>query len=77
MKVAEISESMVGKKVECMCTGAKCTGTISSIVEDVYSKGFHIILDKPVRWGDDIYTEYDSTARKCDDFGNLKYTNLI
>lgn len=43
----------------------------------VCSKGVTIQLDKPVRWGDDFYTCYESTSRVSDEFGNLKYTELI
>ena len=36
-----------------------------------------IELDQPVNWGGDLYNKYQSTARKHDQFGNLKYTELI
>lgn len=41
------------------------------------SKGVVIALDTPVRWGDYFYTKYESTARICDDWGNLSHTELI
>lgn len=41
------------------------------------SKGVKIHLDRPVRWGDSFYTEYESTARVADDWGNLQHTELL
>lgn len=77
MRTNEVSNEMVGKKVEVVFTGLKVTGVITGIVEDEYSKGVAVKLDKPVQWGDDMYTNMESTARKKDEAGNLQYTKLI
>ena len=53
------------------------TGTIIGLVDDKYSAGVEIELDSSVNWGGDLYTKYQSTARKHDQFGNLKYTELV
>lgn len=77
MRTEEVSNELVGKKVECVFTGMKVTGVITGIVEDEYSKGVAVKFDKPVQWGDDMYTNMESTARKKDEAGNLQYTKLI
>ena len=90
MKTAEVNQSLVGRRVKGIFTGLQVTGTIVGIVEDlsmpwkpqsdenkVCAKGVRIKLDKPVNWGDYDYDEYESTARICDDWGNLSHTELI
>lgn len=47
------------------------------IGEYVMSAGVEIVLDKPVVWGDQTYYEFESISRTGDEFGNLKYTELI
>ena len=53
------------------------TGTIIGLVEDKHSAGVEIELARPVVWGNYTYNKYQSTSRKHDQFGNLKYTELI
>lgn len=86
MKTSEINESLIGKRVSCVCIGVETTGTIIGIVEDyddysldrpLCSKGVKIELDYPIIWGDDEYYQYESTARVSDDWGNLSHTRLI
>lgn len=55
-----------------------------AIVEDKYTIGVRIKLDVPmVVWSGDYSTEswveeeYESIARKSDDWGNLHYTELV
>ena len=76
MRTAEVNEQLVGKKVNGIFTAMPVTGTIIGIVEDKYIKGVKIKLDHAVQWGDDFYEDYESVARKCDDWGNLKHTVL-
>jgi hypothetical protein len=77
MEISNINNSMIGKKVNGIFTGMNVTGTIVSIVDEQYSVGVRIKLDKPVQWGDDLYTEYESTGRRCDGWGNIQYTEII
>lgn len=77
MKTSEINSSLIGKKVECVFTGLKTTGTIINIIDEEYSKGVRIKFDEPINWGGDWYEEFESTARKSDEFGNLNHTKLI
>lgn len=77
MKTTEVNSSLIGKRVKGIFTALEVTGSITAIYEDEYSKGVEIKLDKPVVWGDYTYYKYTSTARKYDDWGNLKYTELI
>ena len=84
MKTSEVNESLVGRRVRTYYNGGR-EGVIVAIVEDQYSKGVRIKLDKPVFWATGYGVqhtewweyEYDSTARKFDDFGNLSYVELI
>ena len=71
MKVTEVNQNLVGKKVSCVFTGLKTTGVVVAVIEDEYSKGVRIKFDKPVQWGDEFYKEFESTARKFDSWGNL------
>ena len=77
MKTSEVNESLIGKKVSGIFTAMEVTGTITAIVENKYTKGVRIKLDNGVNWGGEIYTEYESASRICDEFGNLKYTKVI
>ena len=77
MKTSEINNELVGKRVKGVFTGMEVTGIIANIVDNKYSLGVEIVLDTPVNWGGDLYKKYQSTARRCDEFGNLKYTELI
>lgn len=77
MKTADINEGLVGKKVKGIFTAKKVTGVIVKVIEGSYTKGVKICMDEPVRWGDDYYETYESTARKSDDWGNLQHTEII
>lgn len=77
MRVEEVNQSIVGRRVKGVFTAAQVTGTIDKIEETKYSVDVHIVLDKPVVWGDDEYTSYWSSARKCDGWGNLQHTEFI
>lgn len=77
MTTSDINSSLIGKKVKGIFTAMEVTGIIDRIIDDKYSAGVHIVLDKPVQWGEFWYKDYESTSRKHDEFGNLKYTKLI
>lgn len=84
MKTSEVNESLIGKRVSGIFTAMEVTGTIYGIIEERSNKsgelcsvGVAIKLDEPVRWGDGLYTEYNSTARVFDDWGNLQHTKVI
>lgn len=84
MKTSEVNESLIGRRVKTYYNGTRY-GVIVGIVEDKYCKGVRIKLDKPVFWASGYGVqhtewwehEYDSTARKFDDFGNLRYVELV
>ena len=77
MKIQEVNQSIIGRKVKGIFTAMAVTGTITEINEDEYTVSVKIALDKPVQWGDDEYTHYWSSARKCDGWGNLQHTEFI
>ena len=77
MKIEEVNQSIIGRRVKGVFTATQVTGTIDKVTESEYTVEVHIILDKPVSWGDDEYTSYWSTARKCDGWGNLQHTEFI
>ncbi len=77
MKTTEITKDIIGKRVAGIFTAMSVTGTITEIWEDEYSKGVMIRLDHGVQWGEYTYTQYMSTARKSDGWGNLENTRLI
>lgn len=86
MRTKEVNNSLIGKRVKGIFTAMEVTGTIIGIVEErspwgpsneICSKGVRIKLDKPVRWGSETFTQYESTARVSDEFGNLHHTEII
>lgn len=84
MKTSEINNSLIGKRVNGVFLAMPVTGTIIATVEgrcpvtnDLCSKGVLISLDKPVYDGTGIYTQYESTSRVYDDWGNLSHTHII
>lgn len=77
MNTSEINNTLIGKRVNGIFTGMKVTGTIIAIVNEQYSIGVRIKLDTPVQWGSDTYTEYESTGRRCDGWGNIQNTHII
>ena len=77
MKTTEITKDLIGKRVKGVSTGKEVTGTVIDIIDNRYSAGVEIDLDEPVQWGRDTFYTYQSFSRKMDEFGNLKYTELI
>lgn len=77
MKIEQVNQSIIGRRVKGIFTGAQVTGTIDKVTETEYTVEVHIVLDSPVWWGDFEYTSYWSTARKCDGWGNLQHTEFI
>ncbi len=77
MRINEVSQSIIGRRVKGVFTGAQITGTIDKVTETEHTVEVHIVLDKPIWWGDDEYTSYWSTARKEDGWGNLQHTEFI
>ena len=84
MKVSEINESIIGRKVSCIENGARVTGTITAISEDKYSVYVHVKFDEPLHcWSGDYNieewweTEYKSWARKFDGWGNLQHMYFV
>lgn len=84
MKLEEINETLIGRKVKGIENGYEVTGTIIGIVEEEFSKGVRIKLDEPLTcWSGDFNTdtwveeEYVSTGRKCDGWGNIEHTEFL
>lgn len=84
MKIEDLSQDLVGKRVKGVFLSWPVTGTITALVEhkdfmtnEVCTKGVRIQLDGPVQDGTGTYTEYESSARVYDGWGNLEHTELI
>lgn len=80
MKISEVNESLIGKKVYCVFTGLKITGYITRIFEDEYSKGVEIAFSRPVNWGGEWYYSDIFTGNKMgENFGcnSLKNVELL
>ena len=77
MRIEDVNQSIIGRRVKGIFTGDRVTGTIDKVTETEYTVEVHIVLDKTVWWGDDEYTSYWSVARKCDGWGNLQHTEFI
>ena len=77
MKIEQVNQSIIGRRVKGIFTGAQVTGTIDKVTETEYTVEVHIVLDSPVWWGDFEHTSYWSSARKFDGWGNLHHTEFI
>lgn len=84
MRIEEVNQSIIGRRVSCIENGTRVPGTITGISEDNYAVLVRIRFDKPLHcWSGDYNIEdwyedeYDSWARKCDGWGNLQYTYFI
>ena len=77
MRIQDVNPQIIGRRVKGVFTGADITGVIDRIADNDYTVEVHIVLDEPVRWGEDIYTSYWSWARKGDGWGNLSHTQFI
>jgi len=76
MTTQEINSGLIGKQVEIIVTGLMVKGIITGIVEDKFRKGIEV-NHEPVQWGQDVFTNTTSTARKWDEFGSLRHAKLI
>lgn len=77
MTTKQVNVSLIGQRVKGILTGLQVTGVITAIVNREHAAGVEIKLDEPLQWGNDVYTKYQSTSRKVDEFGNLHHTELI
>ena len=84
MRLEQINDSIIGRKVKGIENGYSVTGTIIGIIEDEYCKGVRIKLDTPLTcWSGDYgtesweETEYRSTGRKSDGWGNIEKTEFL
>ena len=76
MKIQEVNTGLIGRKVEIIVTGEMVKGIITGIFEDKHHKGIEV-NHEPVQWGEDVFTNTTSTARKFDEFGSLRHAKLI
>lgn len=77
LTTSDITPDLVGNRCKTMWAGIIVTGRITDVFEDEYTAGVNIDFDKPQQWGDDIYTHSDASARKTDEFGNLRYLVIL
>ena len=56
MKVSEVNQSIIGRKVKGIFTALAVTGVIDEVKETEYTVEVHIQLDKPVQLGNDEFT---------------------
>lgn len=76
MKTTEVNANLVGRKCIGMAFGELVKGTITNVSETECAVYVFFDLDKPIRWGGDIYTKFDNWARKADEFGSLQHLVL-
>lgn len=77
MKIAEVTQEIIGRRCECIFTGLMVTGIIEAIEEDKYIIEVKVSFDIPHQWGDDLYYYNWSFGRKTDGFGSLKHLKLL
>lgn len=68
----EYMKSLVGKKVNAICTGVEVVGTAVAFRELEHS--FELDVEhRPINWGGDYFTKSAMWCRKGDGFGPSKY----
>ena len=69
-------KGLVGKQVTLMVTGERVKGTVLEFIESEFS--FNLKVEhEPVRWGNDIFTNAEPFARKCDNWGSLNKLEVV
>ncbi len=76
MKTTEVNKKIIGRRCKCIFTGLLVTGVIET-VEEKYSVQVKVRFDTPHQWGDELYSYDWSFGCKSDDFGSLKYLELL
>lgn len=76
MKITDIKDNLINKKVSIVVTGQRVTGTIKSIENDEHSKGM-VVEHEPVHWGKDTFTNTRVWARKSDGWGSIINAKLL
>lgn len=77
MKIADVNLSLIGKRCKGMFTGMLVDGTITDVKENQYTVEVHFYFDEPHQWGNDSFNKERAWARKIDEFGSLKYLELL
>ena len=77
MKAKEVSEEIIGKRCKCIFTGLMVTGTIENIKISEYTAEVKVRYDEPHQWGEYLYEDGWAFARLSDDFGSLRYLEII
>ncbi|RHO65576.1 MULTISPECIES: DUF6956 domain-containing protein [Bacteroidales] len=77
MKTTEVNKKIIGRRCKCIFTGLLVTGVIEDTTEDKYMVSVKVRFDTPHQWGDELYSYDWSFGRKADDFGSLKYLELL
>lgn len=84
MRIEDINESIIGRRVKGVENGYEVTGTIVGIREDEHLIYVKIKLDETLHcWSGDFdcnewdEDEYESWGRKWDGFGNIELTHFI
>jgi len=77
MKTTEVNDSIIGKRCKCIFTGLMVTGTIEEIKRNDYTVDVKVHFDESHVWGNEPY-KYDwAYARLHDEFGSLRYLEII
>jgi hypothetical protein len=77
MKASEVNKEIIGKRCRCVFTAITVTGVVEEVMFDRHTANVKMRFDEPVRWGDDIHNHTWPHARLSDDFGSLRYLEII
>jgi len=77
MKASEVNREIIGRRCRCVFTAMMVTGVIEDIAITKHTADVKVRFDEPQRWGDEIYRHDWSFARLSDDFGSLRYLEII
>jgi len=77
MKISDVNEALIGKRVKAIWTGMMVTGRVTGMSEDEHCICVYYDMERPHVWGNDTWTNHHAHARKYDEFGSLKYMEVI
>jgi len=76
MKITDLNNNLINKKVSIVVTATRVNGTILQIENDEHTKGI-VVEHEPVNWGKHTFTTTRIWGRKSDGWGSIIHAKLL
>jgi len=76
MKITDLNNSLINKKVSIIVKSIRVNGKILGIENDEHSKGM-VVEHEPVNWGKYTFTTTRIWGRKSDGWGSIIHAKLL